>query len=152
MSPAYTIPPGFIGLAFAIAAIVVAYYYGFSSGYTAGRNAGYGDGMREGARYGEDRGRQQDGGDGDDAPRRGGLGIAALILAAIAFVILTNRPRDSFSPSLSPSIDSHGSTPSRLLDEPSIDSVTWPQESRDGFYRTTPEYEPGDLLDEPSID
>ena len=40
MSPAYTIPPGFIGLAFAIAAIVVAYYYGFSSGTRQGETQG----------------------------------------------------------------------------------------------------------------
>ena len=161
MSSAYTIPPTFIGLIVAIAAVVIAYHYGFSSGFSAGRAAGYGDGKEEGDREGSmrgyavgyDRGRRQDeGDDGVGSPRRAGLGIAALILGAIAFVVMVNKPRDPFDPSFSPGINSHDLPPGHLLDEPSIDPVSWPPEPANGPYRNTPEYVPGELLDEPSID
>ncbi len=164
MSPTYTIPPAFIGLIVAVAVVVAAYYYGFAAGYAAGRDEGYGDGKREGAREGSmrgyavgfDRGRRRDGGEddgGDDEPsRRRGIGIAALILGAIALVVLINRPREPFDPSLSPSIDEVDSPPSRLLGEPAIDDESWPQNSVNESYRAPPEYVPGDLLDEPSID
>lgn len=164
MSPTYTIPPAFIGLIVAIAVVVAAYYYGFAAGYAAGRDEGYGDGKREGAREGSmrgyavgfDRGRRRDGGEddgGEDEPsRRRGIGIAALILGAIALVVLINRPREPFDPSLSPSIDADDSPPSRLLGEPAIDHGSWPQKAVSGEQRTHTVYPVHELLDEPSID
>ena len=164
MSPTYNIPPVFIGLIVAIACVVAAYYYGFAAGYSAGRDEGYGDGKREGAREGSmrgyavgfDRGRRQDGGEedggGGGVSSRKGIGIAALILGAIALVFIRNRPRDPLDPSLSPSIDGYDSAPSRLLGEPAIDRDSWPQNTVGGEQRTHTVYPTGDLLDEPSID